>query len=215
MVLWISLALIMTTTGFILLQSDFPVFIYLNLLIALVAIIRVADVRRYSLTLIERIPFLKYTLINLGGILGIYLLVEPWTGLYERLLDLSLEDGVDVTFGWIELYGNWGYIIVLLFSLGVSIFSEELLFRGVLQGYLMDKTTAPKAVILQAIIFTLPQSLILFAFPILDGLVFLLFYSVIAIGGINGYMTYKSKSIFPSVVAASLANFVMTLIYLT
>lgn len=213
--IWILFAFVLTTLGFLILESDFPLFIYINLILSFIIINKINDVNQFSSNWLSINNFIKYSFMNLFGILVIYFIFEPWSHTYQKLLTASLENGVDVTFGWIQKYNNsFGFLLIFLFSLFVSIFSEELMFRGVLEGYLFQKTTPIKGIIIQALIFSIPQCLILIVLPLANGLLYIIFYNFIAIGLLNGLIVYKSHSIFPSILSASIANILMVLIYL-
>ena len=201
MVIWISSSIIITSISYLILQADFPLFIYLNLAISLIIILKTNNFNQYSLRMIKKYELLKFTSANLVPILIIYAIIEPWTHLYDELLMLSITDGVDVTFGWITHYPRLiGFFFILVFSGFISIFSEELMFRGILEGYLLKKTNNQYAIIIQAFIFTIPQSLVAFILPLTDGILYIIFYSFVGIGIVNGIIVFKSKSIFPSLI---------------
>ena len=201
-----------TTGAVILLAADIPIFVYLNLIIALIVLYQTHETEQFGLKILAGKEFLNYTIMNMLGILLIYIIVEPITHTYEKLIQLSLTEGVDVTFGWIQKYpGIAGIGMVLLFSLFISIFGEELMFRGILEGYLLKKTSYKKAILLQAVIFAIPQTIVLLVMPLVQGLIYILSYVIIATGIINGYIVYKSHSIGPSVVAAAVVNVLMVL----
>lgn len=213
--IWIMSSLLATTVAFIFLQSDFPFFIYLNLILSLIIVFKSKQIHQFGINTLPAKKLVLFAFVNLVSILMVYLLIEPWAHLYEKLLEISLEQGVDITFGWIFHYPRIiALLIVLMFAGFVTIFSEELLFRGILEGYLLQKLPPVIAIAIQSIVFSIPQSLLLFVLPIGDGLLYLIFYSIIAIGIINGIIVYKSKSIFPSVIAASFANFIMAIFFL-
>ena len=77
------------------------------------------------------------------------------------------------------------------------------------------KNLSPHTTILvQSIVFSIPQSLLLFVYPFMDGIIYMVFCSIIAIGIINGFIVYKIESIFPSVIAASSVNIIMTIFFI-
>ncbi len=210
--IWIILALLATSLAFIVLKADFPLIIYLNLMISIIVIVKSKNITQFGINTLPVKQLMKFSVLNLISILFIYLLIEPWSHIYDKLLELSLERSVDITFGWINYYPRVvALLIILLFGGFVTIFSEEFLFRGILEGYLLKNFSPSLAILLQSLLFSIPQSLLLFVFSFVDGLIYIVFYSIITIGIINGLTVYKCRSIFPSVIAASFANFIMAL----
>ena len=201
--IWIMGSLLATTVAFIFLQADFPFFIYLNLILSLIIVFKSKRIHQFGINILPAKKLVLFAFVNLVSILMVYLLIEPWAHIYEKLLEISLEQGVDITFGWILYYPKIiALLIVLIFGGFVTIFSEELFFRGILEGYLLQKWSPGRAIAVQSIIFSV------------EGLLYIIFYSIIVIGIINGIIVYKSKSIFPSVIAASFANFIMVIFFL-
>jgi membrane protease YdiL (CAAX protease family) len=71
---------------------------------------------------------------------------------------------------------------MVIFSGLVTIFAEELFFRGWLLQWLMRRMKLFQAVVVQAALFTLPQMLAALALPLLQGVLYTVVYSWLAVG---------------------------------
>ncbi len=104
-------------------------------------------------------------------------------------------------------YTTWTLSVgsVLLAALRETIFTtlgEELLFRGLLAGWLFRRFPFLKANVLQSIAFLLPHLILLAVSLKLWPLMLL----IGAVGWVLGYLRYKSGSIFPGLLAHTIAN---------
>jgi len=138
-------------------------------------------------------------------------LVEPWSGVYDRLLVLALE-GPDPTFAWLVRFdGLGGWVGLALFSGFVTLYSEELFFRGWLLQTLNRRTQPSIAVIGQAVVFTLFQSIPVFFFEPLQAALYPLNYAF-GLGVIVGAAAQRTNSIWPGLAVVTIANLVLTAI---
>lgn len=139
------------------------------------------------------------------------ILVEPWNGVYDRLLVLAVE-GPDPTFAWlVRLDGVGGWLGLALFSGFVTLYSEELFFRGWLLQALNRRTQASVAVVGQAVVFTIFQSIPVFFFEPLQAVLYLLVYAF-GLGIIVGAAAQRTQSIWPGLAVVTVANLVLTAI---
>jgi membrane protease YdiL (CAAX protease family) len=116
----------------------------------------------------------------------------------------------DPTFAWLVRFDGfraWGGM--LLFSGLVTIFGEELFFRGWLLQALLRRMGKGWAILLQATLFTLPQLLAAFMLAPVQGAVYAVVYSWLAVGMVGGWAAARTQSIWPSWVSATLWNLVM------
>lgn len=213
-VIWLVIALVTQVGATIYLEASFQLFIFLWLVVGLIAVARGTEPKKFGLGQADRHQLAWASLANLGIILLFYLLLEPISHAYELLLEEVLADPpYDTTFGWLAVMDKpWGYLAVVLFTAVVSIFGEELVFRGLLLQYLKERMRPMLANITQAVLFTLPQSIVVLIMPLGPALVYIVFYSFVMIGCINGYFALRTGTIWPNLFTAVVANGVLTVI---
>ena len=213
--IWVPLALASLLPVTALLQGAFPFFTVVWLAAPLLAVLRSRDPGGAGFRVVPGKTFLGVTAINTGALLLVTLLVEPWSHTYGLLVAKALSSNpVDTTFGWLVRYpGLPGWIGMILFSGLVTIFAEELFFRGWLQQGLARRMPPGLAILLQAFLFTLPQAIAALLLPPAQGALYALAYSFLAVGLVGGWAAWKTGSIWPSLISATLFNLVLT--YLT
>ena len=91
----------------------------------------------------------------------------------------------------------------LLYGFVATGIPEELLFRGLIGGFLNKRFRPWIANVLQSIIFLLPHLLIVYFVPKLW--VIGIFFPL-GLGLLNGWLLQKSKSIFPGILVHSIPN---------
>lgn len=89
------------------------------------------------------------------------LLFEPWSHTYQVLVKTALSSAQpDTTFAWLLRLPKLPALTgMLLYSGLVTLFAEELFFRGWLLQLLRRRLGDVWAVVLQALLFTLPNLL--------------------------------------------------------
>ena len=211
---WVGLALLILFPISTLLQGTFPIFTVLWLGVPLAAVLVTRDARRVGFRPIPWREYLKVAAINLGVLLLIALAIEPWSHTYQALVSLAVSAGQgDTTFAWLVRYDGlpaWGGL--LLYSGLVTIFAEELFFRGWLLQLLQPHMSRAWAIALQAALFTVPQAIVAFVLSPLPGVLYVVGYSWLAIGVVGGWAATRTQSIWPSLTAAVLLNFILTLL---
>jgi membrane protease YdiL (CAAX protease family) len=209
---WTLLALVSLIPVTILLDGAFPIFTVLWLVVPLRAVLRSRDPARVGFRPIPLEELVKVTLLNLGTLLLILLPLEAWGHTYRTLLDqVFAASRPDTTFGWLMRFpGPTGWLGLALFSGLVTIYGEELFFRGWLLQWLKQRMAPWAAITLQAVLFTLPQAIAALLLPPLQGLLYALFYSWLAIGMVGGWAAHRTDSIWPSLIAATLCNLILT-----
>ncbi len=211
---WIIAALLALYPVVRLLDAAFPVFTFLFLAVPLIALIFSRDAAGIGIRAIKWSDFFKYTALCLGANLVLTAAIEPWSHTYRMLLQKALSaTPADPTFGWLLQFSSpVGWISFILFAGLVSIFAEELFFRGWLLNRLMRRMNSNWAVILQATLFTLPQLLAAFLLPLTQGILYGAVYSWLTIGLIGGWVAGRTRSIWPSLVSATLYNLTLCLV---
>ena len=215
--IWLLAALALAITFPLWLGFNLPIFTLLFLLIPLVRLLLTKDAAKIGMGQIPLKSVLKWAGINLGALILVYAIFEPWSGAYAFLLEEATAPGTtDPTFAWLSLVdGPGGWAGMFLFSALISIFAEELCFRGWLLNLLQPRVGGMCANVIQAAVFTLPQLIVAFIMPSpVMGLVYVLVYAFGAIGMINGWVANKAGAIWPNLIAASLMNLILSLLLL-
>ncbi len=211
-VLWCALALaaLAPVTG--LLRGSFPVFTVLWLLVPLVAVLRTRDAGRVGF---RRLPLRELAIVtaaNLGALGLVMVLCEPWSHTYRALLaEVLAAPRPDTTFAWLVRFSMlpaWGGLA--LYSGLVTLFAEELFFRGWLLQALQRRMSAAWAILLQALLFTLPNLMAALFLPPLQGVLYAVAYAWLGIGVIGGWAAWRTRSIWPSLISATICNLVLT-----
>ncbi len=196
------------------LEASFPLFTVIWLLPPLIVLLISRDAAPIGIVRVPRKSFLTALGLNGLGVLLVTLLCEPWSHAYQALIrEAAAAATPDATFAWLLLFPDWrGLALMFLYTGLVSIFAEELFFRGWLLQWLGKRLPAVWAILLQALLFSLPQAIAaLFLSPV-QGFVYLVGYSFIAIGLIGGWAAWRTKSIWPSLVTAVLMNLILVIL---
>ena len=212
-VFWVGSALAVLIPVTIFLQGSFPWFTVVWLVVPLVIVLRSIDTHRAGFQRIPWRQFLLTTTINLCAILLISALVEPWSHTYRALVNGAISSAIpDTTFAWLVRFKGppaWGGL--LLYSGLVTIFAEELFFRGWLLKTLQRRMNNTWAILIQAVLFTLPQAIVTLLLAPFQGVIYAIIYSFLAIGVIGGWAAACTHSIWPSLVSATIWNLSMVI----
>lgn len=210
-VLWAGFALLALVPATIFLQGSFPLFTVIWLIVPLFAVIRSRDAKQVGFRLIPWRTFLTTTAINLSALLLIAVLVEPWSHAYQALVKAALSGSPpDTTFAWlVRFQGLAAWAGLLLYSGLVTIFAEELFFRGWLLQFLQRRMSRSWTIVIQAALFTIPQLLAALLLSPLQGVVYALVYSWLAVGVVGGWAAARTRSIWPSLASATIWNAIM------
>ncbi len=216
LVVWVLAALALLVPIITFLDSPFPVFTVIWLLVPLIGVIRYRDARQVGWRLVPAPEFLKVTTACLAAMFFLAALVEPWSHTYSLLLQMATAGPrEDSTFAWLVRFpGIAGWAGMLLYSGLVTILGEELFFRGWLLQFLLGRIGRTWAVALQAALFTLPQLLPALLMPGAQAVIYTVVYSWLAVGMVGGWAAARTSSILPSVVAATLLNYLLTALLL-
>lgn len=211
---WILAAMLLSVTVALLLHGVFPLFTLLWLAPPLYTLLRNKDAGRLGLRSISWATFVRISLLTLAGYGLLMALFEPWSHTYRMLVSAALsESSPDTTFGWLAWFpGPAGWAGMLFYSGLVTLFAEELFFHGWLLQSLLKVMRPARAVVLQAALQALPNLLAAFFLPPLQGWLYALVYAFLEIGIIGGWAAARTGSIWPSLVAATLTNFVLVLV---
>jgi membrane protease YdiL (CAAX protease family) len=213
---WTLLALVILLPVTRMLKGSFPIFTVVWIIIPLIVVWQTKDASKIGFRAISWSELTRITVINLGGLLILMLLFEPWSHTYEKLLELVLSSQApDTTFAWLLRFPRLPALAAMtLYSAFVTLFGEELFFRGWLLQLLQRKVGAFWAVVLQAIIFVVPNLLVALVLPSIQGILYVLIYTWLAIGILGGWAASRTGSIWPSLISATLCNLVLVAIIL-
>jgi membrane protease YdiL (CAAX protease family) len=211
---WIILALAVTIPVTRALDGAYPIFTILWLVVPLIALLRSRDPRYIGLRPVPWGLLFKTTALNLGGLLLVMAAVEPWSHTYRLLVNAALAAPVpDTTFAWLVRFpGPAGLAGMVFYSGLVTLFGEEIFFRGWLLQLLQRRMRPWLAVALQAVLFSLPQALAALIMPPLQGVLYVVVYSWLSIGVIGGWAAWRTQSIWPSLISAMLSNLVFVVL---
>ncbi len=206
--LWTGLALAALVPFTIFLRAAFPILTVIWLIVPLVVVLITRDSSRAGFRAIPWKTFLVTAAINLVLLLLIAALVEPWSRAYRSLIQAALVSSPpDSTFAWLVRFtGVKAWAGLLLYSSLVTLYAEELFFRGWLLQALLRRMSKMWAILLQAALFTLPQLLAAFLLPPLQGVIYAVVYSFVSIGVVGGWAAARTGTIWPSLAAATVSN---------
>ncbi|HVP20420.1 MAG TPA: CPBP family glutamic-type intramembrane protease [Anaerolineaceae bacterium] len=189
------------------LNGAFPIFSLIWLIIPLIIVIRTHDSTRIGL---RRIPLKDFVITSIAAILAssaMVLLFEPWSHTGLMLFRLAISSPApDTTFLWLKQFtGFTGIFAMIVYGGLVTLFAEELLFRGWLLLWLLQKLPLFGAILIQATVFTLLVNLLVATLmPPLQAFIYLAVYSWLGVGVINGWAAARTRSIWPGLMASVL-----------
>lgn len=189
-----------------------PIFTFALLAIPLVDLLRHRDpgrvgIRRVGVRLLGRTT----AVIALASG-ALFAVTEPWSNTYAQLVDKALSaHPLDSTFAWVvRLDGAGAWTGLVLYSGLVTIFAEELFFRGWLIQLLCRRTRPFLAITAQAALFTLLQALAAAQLSPLRGSLYAVVYAFVAGGLVGGWAAWRTASIWPTLALATTTNALLT-----
>jgi membrane protease YdiL (CAAX protease family) len=213
-IIWTATALIALPLVASLLKTSFPVFTVLWIGAPLIVVLARKDAGRVGFCRIPWREFIIVTAANLGALLLIMAAFEPWSHTYRMLVGQAVSAS-DSTFAWLgQGRGISAWVGMLLYSGLVTLFGEELFFRGWLLQAFRPRLGKWGAITLQAALFTLPNLIAALLMPPLQGVLYALVYAFLAIGVLGGWAAERTGSIWPSLAAATITNMVLTALLL-
>ena len=209
-ILWVIAGLISLYPVATHLEAGFPFFTVIWLAVPLIAVLRWHNAALVGFRTAPGSLFWVTTAINLGLLLLVIALFEPWSHAYGTLVREAMKG--DATFAWLAHYNSpTSLLLMFLFSGLVTIFAEELFFRGWLFQLLLRRGGRWSAIFLQALLFALLQALPAFFLSPAQALVWVCVYSFLGVGLINGWAASRTYSIWPGLISATLMNLIVTM----
>ncbi len=177
LIVWCTLALISLFPVTILLHGSFPLFTFVWLLIPLIAVVKTKDASLTGFRHVTGQEFVRTAALNLLGLFAVTLLIEPWSHAYQMLVKVALSSqSPDTTFAWLLRFDRVPALSAMFIYSGfVSMFGEELFFRGWLLQLLQKRLGALWAVMIQALLFTILNLFVLIALPPLQSILYLVY----------------------------------------
>jgi membrane protease YdiL (CAAX protease family) len=209
---WLLIALLLTIPVTIFLQGALPLFTITMLFVMLGVFARARNAAAIGFRPLALKELARYAALCLLNSLFLMVIFEPWSRTYRALFAEAVSSShPDAMFGWLTRFpGLTGWAGFVLYGAFVALFAEEVFFRGWLLNWLKGRMSEWKAILWQAILFTLPQLLAAFLLSPLQGILYAGVYSWLAIGVVNGWAASRTRSIWPGLVSATLYNIVMT-----
>jgi membrane protease YdiL (CAAX protease family) len=160
-----------------------------------------------------QVPIGEFIRITLGATVAMTLLfgvAEMTTHPYRELLDLVREESApDSTFAWVVDHGaGWGLVGFAVYGALVTIFAEEIVFRGALMTRLRPRgpwVAVGGTTVAFAAIQALPAALL----PFGAAMGFLVIDAALAVGVVGGLAAHRTGSIHPALIAITVANVVV------
>lgn len=193
------------------LDAAIPIFTVVWIGVPLASVLRSRDPGRVGFRSVPPRLLGQSTAVNLVLVLAIMLGLEAASHTYERLVDIAVAARpVDSTFVWlVRLDRVPGIAAMSVYAALVTMFGEELFFRGWLLHWLRRRTTTTRAVVLQAVLFALPQAIAATVMSPGQAVAYVVGYSWVAIGIVGGWAAARTGSIWPSLVTATVVNLVL------
>lgn len=211
---WIFLGLLSLILLTAWLDVSLPLFTFVWLAIPLFALLKTGRAATIGILQTPWIRFAKYGTINFALLMLVMALFEPWSHTYQSLLNMVFSSShPDLTFVWVIRYpGVVGLASMFLFSGTVTLFGEELFFRGWLLQVLIKRMRPVWAIGLQALLFSIPQAIAALFLEPIQSVLYVTVYSWLAIGVIGGWSAWRTNSIWPGLASATLMNLVLTIL---
>lgn len=208
----LALAVLFPVTQF--LGGSFPIFTVAWIIVPLFVVWGAKDTAKIGFRTIPWRLLAQTTAFNLGGLLAIMLMFEPWSHTYQKLLEMVVSNPTpDTTFAWLLKFPRPSALMgMTLYSGLVTLFGEELFFRGWLLQLLQKHLGTIWAIVIQSLVFVIPNLLIAFLLPTLQGLLYAVVYTWLAIGLLGGWAASRTGSIWPSLISTTVCNLVLVIL---
>lgn len=214
LIIWLILSIILSILFAIILETAIPIFTIIWLSVILIVVLRTKNAEFVGFSFVPLNELIKATLLNLGTTIFIIGLFEPWSHTYQMLLRLATEsNNPDITFSWLTRFsGVKSWIGMFVFSGLVTMFGEEIFFRGFLFQYFRKRVHPNIAIIIQSLFFIIPNILVSLFMTSLQGVIYTIVYAGIGIGIVGGFSAKKTNSIWPSLITAVIVNMLAVLL---
>ncbi|WP_054942586.1 CPBP family glutamic-type intramembrane protease [Paenibacillus ihuae] len=211
---WSVLALGATFSATYLLQGSYPILTFIWILVPFIYLCKSNNVHEIPIKEMPIKKFLKYMNMNLCVVLVVFAVFEPWSSTYKSFIHLvSKGQHPDTTFAWLNQYDLFSSLAGMYFYSGfVTMFGEELFFRGYLLHLLRAKIGNKRAIFVQSALFSLCCGAPMFMFmSFTQGVIFTIYAMTIGIAG--GWTVLRTGSILPSLFTAATTNLILVVLF--
>lgn len=207
---WLTAAAVAAVVVPLAIGASVPVLTFVWLMIAALVLRRAGTPSALGLVRIPGGEFARVTVATTVAMTLLFGAAELVTHPYRDLVDLiRVESTPDSTFAWVTEHGRgWGLVGFAVYGVLVTIFAEEIVFRGALMTRWRQRG-AWVAVGGTTIAFAAVQSLPAALLPVGAAVGFLVLDVVLAVGVVGGVAAYRTRSIYPGLVAITVANVVV------
>ncbi len=213
---WILLALFTLIIIIKTQKPDNPFLTFIWLLIPLFIVMKNKNANLVGFSKVPIKKLLAVTGIYLSISLTAIIIFEIITPTYKMLIELAIDNNQsDITFLWLNKYkGITGYILVFIISFFITIFGEELFFRGLLLQAFKRNFSDKFSILMQSVLFSLPHIIIaIFFMTPFHGLILILGYGIFIYGVMGGWAANKTNSFWPGLITASINNLLLVIYY--
>jgi membrane protease YdiL (CAAX protease family) len=210
-VLWAVLALLALVPVALVLESAFPILTVAWILVPLLVVARTRDAGRVGIRMPPLRLLAQTTALNLAIASALMVIVEPWSHTYDRLLEMATTmQPIDSTFAWIVRYPRLlGLAAMTVYAGAVTMFGEELFFRGWLLQYLRRRMRTSWAIVVQAALFAIPQMLVAAFMSPVQAVLYVVVYAWLSVGVVGGWADARTSSIWPSLITVTVGNLIL------
>ena len=207
---WLAAAAVAAVVVPLVIGAALPVLTFVWLVIAAVVLRRTGTPSSLGLVQVPGREFVQVTVATTVAMTLLFGTAEVLTHPYRELLELvRAESRPDSTFAWvIEYGGGWGLVGFAVYGALVTIFAEEIVFRGALMSRLRHRGIWV-AVGGTTVAFAAGQALPAALLSVDAAVGFLVIDAVLAVGIVGGLAAYRTRSISPALVAITVANVVV------
>ncbi len=207
---WAAIALVSLVPLALFLDAAIPILTIVWIGVPVVVVARARDASRVGIRTVPVRLVLQTAALYLVIAFAVALLVEPWSHTYDRVIELATTTRpIDSTFAWLVRYpGLPGIAGMTAYSALITMFGEELFFRGWLLQYFRPRMGSARAIVLQAGLFAIPQMIVATFMSPLQAVVYVLLYAFLSVGIAGGWAAARTNSIWPSLITVTVSNMV-------
>ncbi len=205
---WLLAALTASVVVPVALGAALPVFTVVMLTVGLVVLWRSGSAEAIGLSCPARDRFVTTTLAATVLMTTLFGLAEAIWHPYRELLALVAEsDAPDSTFVWV-VSGRHDLVAFVLYAALVTMFAEEVVFRGALLTRVRSRGPLP-AIGVTTATFAALQSIAALQLSVGAAFGFLVVDSIVAVGIVGGAAAWRTRSIVSGLIALTVANAVV------
>ncbi len=207
---WLVAAAVAAVVVPVVIGASLPVLTLILLGIAALVLRRTGTPAALGLVRVPVGEFVQITVVATVAMTLLFGAAEVMTHPYRELLQLvGDESAPDSTFAWVIEYGRgWGLLGFAVYGALVTIFAEEIVFRGALMTWLRRRgqwVAVGGTTVAFAALQALPAALL----PLGAAIGFLVIDAVLAVGVVGGLAAWRTGSILPVLIAITVANVVV------